>query len=229
MEMETENTLVAANNRLLQKREALRQTAPHIRLITTSGPDSIGEIAKRCMEKSKFITTPFQEKRVKQKSILSGVPLRYKECRFENFQGGQKIIETIKPLSNSQESAVLTGSTGSGKTHLAVALMAEYLTDDPAAPMFITVPELLLKIRSCFSEKATTTEEEIVEQYSSCEFLVLDDLGAEKESEFVITTLYLIINRRNNYGRKTIITTNLSLQEIETKLGARIASRLSEM
>jgi DNA replication protein DnaC len=161
--------------------------------------------------------------------IHSGVSPKYLECRFDNFIGGQKIVEIIKPLANTPESIMLTGNTGCGKTHLAISLLAEYLTIEPTGQIFITVPELLLKIRSCFGAKATLTEEQLIDRYSSCEVLVLDDLGAEKESEFVIVTLYLILDRRNRYGRKTIITTNLSLIEIENKLGARIASRLSEM
>jgi DNA replication protein DnaC len=59
--------------------------------------------------------------------------------------------------------------------------------------------------------------------------LCLDDLGAEKTTEYAITTLYLIIDRRIRNEMQTIITTNLSLDEIEATLGARIASRLAEM
>jgi DNA replication protein DnaC len=61
------------------------------------------------------------------------------------------------------------------------------------------------------------------------DLLVLDDLGAEKTTEFAITTLYIIIDRRIRDAKRTIITTNLSLKEIEDKLDARIASRLSGM
>jgi len=61
------------------------------------------------------------------------------------------------------------------------------------------------------------------------DFLIIDDLGAEKSTEFSITTLYIILDRRIRELKTTIITTNLSMSQIEEHLGARIASRLSEM
>jgi DNA replication protein DnaC len=60
-------------------------------------------------------------------------------------------------------------------------------------------------------------------------FLVLDDLGAEKDSEHALTTLYLIIDRRNRDELPTVVTTNYTPDEIESRLGARIASRLADM
>jgi DNA replication protein DnaC len=220
----------------LEKRKA---TASHTQLTTSSAlGESVEEIAKRCIEKSKenknnglLLYTNKAEELQPKKTALAycGVSPKYLKCRFDNFTGGEKIINVLGTLAKTDDSIVLTGPTGCGKTHLAVALLAEYSCIDSTDPVFVTVPELLLKIRTCFGPKATLTEEELINNYASCEVLVLDDLGAEKESEFVIVTLYLIIDRRNRYGRKTIITTNLSLSEIEEKLGARIASRLSEM
>jgi DNA replication protein DnaC len=93
------------------------------------------------------------------------------------------------------------------------------------------MPELLMEIRATYNvkKKDAPTEEEVVEKYSRCGVLVLDDLGAEKVTDFSITTLYLIIDRRNRDLRPTIVTTNLSLQEIGEKIDGRISSRLSEM
>lgn len=220
----------------MAKRKAI--TSP-TQLTTNSGlGNSLQDNANRCIEKSKenknnhlLLYTSKPEEAQPKKTALAycGVSPKYLQCRFDSFIGGDKTVQILRSLSKTDDSIVLTGQTGCGKTHLAIALLAEYPCIDATDPVFITVPELLLKIRTCFSTKATLTEEELINNYASCEVLVLDDLGAEKESDFVIVTLYLIIDRRNRYGRKTIITTNLSLSEIEEKLGARIASRLSEM
>jgi DNA replication protein DnaC len=159
------------------------------------------------------------------------IPSRYRECAFDNFQGNDKLVDRIRTAMGRDESLVLIGNTGCGKTHLAIAAM-RYLVDAErigAGSTFIPVPELLLKIRATFREGAGETEEEVIDRYSKCRFLILDDLGAEKTTEFSIATLELIINRRVMEDKQTIITTNLSLDEIEGKLSARIASRLSEM
>ena len=118
---------------------------------------------------------------------------------------------------------------GCGKTHLAVAMLRNAEIHRISGAFFITVPEMLLKIRGAFSAGAEATEEEIVERFSGYEILILDDLGSEKTTEWSLTTLFLILDRRDRYCRRTIVTSNLSLREIEEILGARIASRLAGM
>lgn len=162
-------------------------------------------------------------------SILKhiGIASLYHRCTFDNFQGNEKLVQDIKSISGDNLSAVLRGNTGCGKTHLAVAILQDQKS---YFCKFITVPNLLLKIRSSFNGgQGTETEEEIINSFVEYKTLVLDDLGAEKTSEFSITTLYLILDRRISEERQTIITTNLSQKEIEETFGARIASRLAGM
>ena len=138
-------------------------------------------------------------------------------------------------------SILFTGKTGCGKTHLAIAIIRELVRRALVyAPTFITAPELLLEIRNTFNKPIKThdsydgqvepkTESDIIDRYSKCEILVLDDLGSEKVSDFTIQSLYLVIDRRNRELMPTIVTTNLSLEEIETQIDARMASRLADM
>ena len=170
------------------------------------------------------------------------VPLKYLGCSFDGFSGGDKVKDICKKTVNDRKSVLLTGSTGCGKTHLAVSMMRHFIQssdvllkgpscmmDRGPDMMFVTVPDLLLQIRTCFDPKNDKTEEDLIERYSWLKFLVLDDLGAEKVSEWVEATLYLLIDRRNSWDKWTIVTSNLTLPEIEQHLGARIASRLSDM
>jgi len=155
------------------------------------------------------------------------LPKRYHGYGFGNFYGAPKLVEDLKNHMVNKSNIILSGATGSGKTHLAVSCLREFKTPDGA--LFITVPELLMKARGTFRENSDTTEEKLIQTYTSRQLLCLDDLGAEKNSDYAITTLYLIIDKRIAECRQTIITTNLTLQEIETTFGARIASRLSAM
>lgn len=133
-------------------------------------------------------------------------------------------------------SLFITGSFGAGKTHHAISVMKNYIDNLPNScfvqpfsklPIFITVPDLLLTIRSVFSLQKC--EEEIVDKYSNTPLLVLDDLGAEKTTDFSLQTLYIILNRRYNEQLQTIITSNLTLDEVKDRLGDRIASRIAGM
>jgi len=142
---------------------------------------------------------------IKPKKIFHppDLPKKYAQCTLDNFDGNLNLIAAIREAIENRESMVLTGKTGCGKTHLAAALAKEIPTEEKypqdqlfiPGTVFITAPELLLKARSCFRESAATTEEQIINHYSKCELLVLDDLGAEKTTEYSITTLYPIIAR----------------------------------
>lgn len=165
------------------------------------------------------------------------IPLKFRSRSFENFNGSEEVKKILKKycdsfmVSNTNPGSVLmTGKTGCGKTHLAVAIVTELVKRSRRLYCrFITAPELLLEIRATYGTNNETSEEAIIKEYSDCDLLILDDLGAEKTSEFSIQSLYLIIDRRNRELKPTIITTNLSLEEIEKKIDARMASRLADM
>jgi DNA replication protein DnaC len=85
---------------------------------------------------------------------------------------------------------------------------------------------MFLKIRSTFDRNSDESEEKLIRDYSRKALLCLDDLAAEKVSDYTISTLYLILNQRGEHGRLTIVTSNLSLDAIAQRLDDRIASRL---
>jgi DNA replication protein DnaC len=228
--------IAAANQRLLEKRAALNQTANLGQRIENT---DFQAIADRCKEKAKDCGRVYivpEEKIYSNKPVeeswfgkYDGVSRLYKDCSFETFQGNDKLKSDLKGISVTDQSIVLRGPTGCGKTHLAISTIKERFNKSLRSnSVFITVPDLLLKIRTSFNGGAES-EEEIIRQFSDIETLVLDDLGAEKTSEYSITTLYVILDRRIRECLKTIITTNLLQSEIEATFGARIASRMSAM
>jgi len=150
-----------------------------------------------------------------------GIPRLYADCTLDTYQGNDELVDDLRECR--ADGIVLRGATGCGKTHLAIAM-----TRGNAHARFVTVPDLLLRIRDSFNGGAES-EREIITEYSEIPVLVLDDLGAEKTSEYSITTLYIILDRRIRDCRRTIITTNLTQDQIEETFGARIASRLAGM
>lgn len=252
--METRITLEQAQERLLRIREAVPKEEPqerkpeHIQstLSVLSEKYSVEEEVCRihgsslpcpmCAAKQQEVfewgERVARERREHPEPImrLCGIKQRYLSCSFENFRGGGGITTECLEFLGKPQDVVLVGGPGNGKTHLAVAIIRELVKElkinGSKDCVFITVPDLLLEIRSTFREESSS-EKEIVEKYSSVPYLVLDDIGAEKSTEWSITTLYLIIDRRTSEELPTIYTTNLSLEEIDTKLSSRIASRMA--
>ena len=168
---------------------------------------------------------------------LQDIPKLFHDCTLESFKGKNKLKsiaqEFITDFSENPTHLFLTGPTGVGKTHLAIAVYQELHKLGLIQKEdfnFINITDFLFLIRATYQNKYDGRSEfEIVNDIQDSKLLILDDLGTEKSSDFAIQTLYMIINYRISNILPTIITTNLSLEEIEEKLNARIASRLCVM
>lgn len=116
----------------------------------------------------------------------------------------------------------LQGGYGCGKTHLAAAI-ANYVVEMGVPTLFLTVPDLLDTLRFAYGSEDTTFEERF-DQIRNAKLLVLDDFGTQNATGWAQEKLFQIINYRYVNKLSTVVTTNLSLDEIE----ARIRSRLSD-
>lgn len=142
---------------------------------------------------------------------------------------------------NLKQSYYICGGVGTGKTDLAAAVLREILLNtEPVEDdfghfhmprnfaVFVSAPAMFLSIRSGVSGNEIS-ELELVKKYAEAKVLVLDDLGTEKLSEWVMQTLYVIINARYENMLQTLITSNYTLQEIKNNFHERIASRIKGM
>ena len=137
----------------------------------------------------------------------------------------EKLNKYAINLSENSKNIIITGKTGTGKTFLSQAV-AQFLTDKHVV-LFLTANRL----NNVFIEMMYLTPQQqnnILNILSTCDFLVIDDLGAERLLNNVTAqNLYTIISERQERKKPYMITTNLSLDEIGTKYGDRLFSRLS--
>lgn len=137
------------------------------------------------------------------------------------------ILEFCKEYSAdfdlSSQNLLMSGGTGLGKTHLSLAIAGEVLKKGYGV-IYGSAQNLLSKIeREHFGrDRDGTTEEQLL----SCDLLVLDDFGTEYLSPFTVSVVYNIVNTRILKKLPTIISTNLSMREIETIYKERVASRI---
>jgi len=183
----------------------------------------------------------------------ANIPKRYQHCTLANFSAynpsleraleqARRVPDRFPSANNLREQGrglLLEGPPGVGKTHLAVAVLKQVMDAAGARGLFYDTRDLLRVIRSTYDPSIRTTELEVLRPVMTADLLVLDDLGAEKTSEWVEETMNLIVNTRYNERRHTIFTSNYddtpddagdhTAETLKERIGFRIHSRLHEM
>lgn len=148
----------------------------------------------------------------------------------EDLEGGayEAALDTYRDWEKKRnDSLLLFGPFGTGKTGLAVGALRE-LVERHGAGMFLTVPNLLDRIRSSYGEKGDG-DRELLDKVLETPVLMLDDIGAERVTEWVAEKLFTIINTRHDNLLPTIFTSNLDPKQLAGHVGERTAWRIIEM
>lgn len=127
-------------------------------------------------------------------------------------------------FSLNSKNILMQGNTGLGKTHLSLAIAGKVI-DSGFGVIYTSTPNLLSKIeKEHFSYNKSTSN--TVDYIIDCDLLILDDLGTEFATNFTTTTIYNILNSRLLLSKPTIISTNLSIKDMEKMYGERFVSRV---
>lgn len=172
---------------------------------------------------------PSEKDRKKSKALCKVD--RYAKATLDDFRGKEIFAYCKKWVSDPQATLgpMLMGGIGTGKTHFLNALVRElYLVGytDRNMVKLITSTELIYEIKNAIAQKTTDT---VLDRYKSVPVLLLDDLGAERITEWTQEQFYLIIDSRWRYRLPMAITSNYELPHISEMLGERIASRIAGM
>lgn len=167
-----------------------------------------------------------------------------KNCRLEKFrfdyyapgmadqthrEGAVRALNAAKSFVNECQQnphglgILFTGPVGSGKTYLAASIANE-LMEAQLQVLFLVVPDLLDELRASY--KSEVNEMDLLDTARTIPILILDDLGAHNYTDWTRNRLYSIINYRMNELLPTIITSNLTLDEMEDYIGVRTTSRI---
>ncbi len=152
----------------------------------------------------------------------AGIPKRYEHCSLDTFEPGfgqadqslaaahimARNFVAGYPVTTEGRGLLLTGDVGIGKTHLAVGIIQALILEKGVPCLFCDYRELLKRIQESYNPLVSTTELQILAPIFEAEVLILDELGAQKPTDWVWDTVALILNTRYNDKRTTLITTN---------------------
>jgi DNA replication protein DnaC len=173
-----------------------------------------------------------------QKQLATVVPPRYQDA-IPTDPAALAWLEGF--LFGEPEGLLLLGATGRGKTHLAYGLIRMLIAAQcghlyrRVGVIGGSVPTLLSELRPGKQTKIKYTSDgeyyeiDHMQNYKSVSLLFLDDLGAEKASDWTSETLYQIIDHRYNHMLPVIVASNLPPADLAKSIGDRLASRLTEM
>lgn len=182
-------------------------------------------------------------RRFNNKFGLANIPQEYLGKTFDDYEvdkNNEVAVKAAKKLAElTNKGAYFYGNVGTGKTYLA-SIIAQEILKRGRNVIFATVPTISMQIRSSYNNKTGYSEAQILEKLYKVPTLILDDIGIEKPTRFVCSTLCNIFNERYNARLQTIMTSNYSLKEMaeifnnpsdsqKTLDGTRIYDRCKQM
>lgn len=188
----------------------------------------------RCMESARF-----------ERLIADArIPKRYEHCDLDSYvptHDSQKkakiyVQRFLDKYPQIDTGLLFLGTCGVGKTHLSVALLKQVMVTTGDGGLFCDFRDLLREIQASWNSVSQTSELDVLRPVLEAKVLVLDELGANKPTEWVRDTIAHIINCRYNEKKLTIFTSNYldtpskqGEESLTDRIGARLRSRLFEM
>jgi DNA replication protein DnaC len=182
--------------------------------------------------------------RRRARGVASAIPRKYRTVSLDAppisdmardprrapvYRAVKEFLEGIDERLTEGEGLWLMGDVGTGKTSLAM-LVSKAAVEAGHTVAIYSLPRLLSRIRRTYdAEAGEQSYLEFFERLTEVDLLHIDDLGAEKRSDWVLEQLYAIVNERYETQRSVVVTTNLAQEALEEQIGPRTVSRLVEI
>jgi DNA replication protein DnaC len=178
-------------------------------------------------------------KRKQSRRLGTGIPKRFRGVGFDRQPIAdmdpaltREIRQFVRDIDDNLDKGRglwLFGDVGTGKTSLAMLVSKAALEAGRSVAIY-SMPRLLSDIKETYEDNSERSYMQLFERLVGVDLLHIDDLGAEKRTDWVLEQLYSIINERWQEQRSIIVTTNLvDVDELRAQIGPRTVSRLHEM
>ena len=182
--------------------------------------------------------------RRRARGVASAIPKRFRGVSFDRppvsdmaqSKGSAEVVKAVRAFTEGIEENLdagrglwLMGDVGTGKTTLAM-IVSKAAVEAGRTVAVYSLPRLLARIRRTYdAEAGEDSYLEFFRRLTSVDLLHIDDLGAEKSSDWVLEQLYAIVDERYEAERSMVVTTNLDQSSLEDQIGPRTVSRLVEI
>lgn len=167
----------------------------------------------------------------------AGIPARFGSRSFDNYlvttdhqrhavTTCRAYAEAISDHVRRGTGLILAGSPGTGKTHLAAAILRSVL---PRDVLYITGADLVRSIRATWRRDSAATEAQVSDRLHRLDLLVIDEVGAQHGTDFEQTILFDVVDNRYRDVRPTILVTNQDRAGLRVCLGERSFDRIAEI
>ena len=166
------------------------------------------------------------------------IPARFQGRTFATYQASEpeqkRALEICQAFALDFEAAlksgyslILSGKPGTGKSHLAAAILQAIMPRHVGA--YMTLMDLIRAVRETWRRDSEHSESQILRRLTECPLLVIDEIGVQYGTDGERAVLFDVLDRRYREMRPTILMTNLGKEDFRAAIGDRVFDRLTEV
>lgn len=168
----------------------------------------------------------------------ANIPKRYHGSTIGNWQHGSDRQERVwrwacdyaadcETVVSTGRSAVLVGGPGTGKTHLVIGVLKQFMNQG-ATGYYTTAMDMLGRIKATYNDQAVETETHVIERLTSVDLLVIDEIGRQLDTNYEVAQMFRVLDRRSSECRPTLLVSNLGVADFKKFVGDHVVDRLRQ-
>lgn len=221
------------------RQEQITPSTPLNKAFWTQCPQCDSEIASE--QKSTSLNSQEMKRAIEQLRLIgAGIPERHMASEFWNFQHRiprmDKVWQELSSYAMSMPDAIeagrcaiFYGNAGTGKSHLACAILRVLLLKHGGTGIYVTQARLISRLKATMEKGATETELDVFDAIAKPDLVVVDEIGRGSQSSWERSVLFRVIDER--YQRKckpTVLVSNLTLDELVAEMSPAGLDRMRE-